>query len=70
MANFKVVEIFESINGEGRRVGQLAIFIRLQTTLCKSLHIQVVQAYVYEKKSILSCLAIALPSLYLLRLIQ
>lgn len=30
MANFKVVEIFESINGEGRRVGQLAIFIRLQ----------------------------------------
>lgn len=30
MANFKVVEIFKSINGEGRRVGQLAIFIRLQ----------------------------------------
>lgn len=30
MANFKVVEIFESINGEGRRGGQLAIFIRLQ----------------------------------------
>lgn len=30
MVNFKVVEIFESINGEGRRVGQLAIFIRLQ----------------------------------------
>ena len=30
MANFKVVVIFESINGEGRRVGQLAIFIRLQ----------------------------------------
>ena len=30
MANFKVVEIFESINGEGRKVGQLAIFIRLQ----------------------------------------
>lgn len=30
MANFKVVEIFESINGEGRRIGQLAIFIRLQ----------------------------------------
>lgn len=30
MANFKVVEMFESINGEGRRVGQLAIFIRLQ----------------------------------------
>ena len=30
MANFKVVEIFESINGEGGRVGQLAIFIRLQ----------------------------------------
>lgn len=30
MANFKVVEIFESINGEGRRVGQLVIFIRLQ----------------------------------------
>ena len=30
MSNFKVVEIFESINGEGRRVGQLAIFIRLQ----------------------------------------
>ena len=27
-------------------------------------------AYVYEKKSILSCLAIALPSLYLLRLMQ
>lgn len=30
MANFKVVEIFESINGEGRKAGQLAIFIRLQ----------------------------------------
>lgn len=30
MADFKVVEIFESINGEGRKAGQLAIFIRLQ----------------------------------------
>ena len=30
MANFKVVEICESIDGEGRRVGQSAIFIRLQ----------------------------------------
>lgn len=30
MANFKVVEMFESINGEGRKAGQLAIFIRLQ----------------------------------------
>ncbi|MDO5788473.1 MAG: putative 7-carboxy-7-deazaguanine synthase QueE [Fusobacterium sp.] len=30
MANFKVVEIFESINGEGRKAGQLAIFVRLQ----------------------------------------
>lgn len=30
MADFKVVEIFESVNGEGRKAGQLAIFIRLQ----------------------------------------
>lgn len=30
MAQYKVVEIFESINGEGRRVGQLALFIRFQ----------------------------------------
>ena len=30
MANFKVVEMFESINGEGRKAGQLAIFIKLQ----------------------------------------
>lgn len=30
MANYKVVEIFSSINGEGPRAGQLAIFIRMQ----------------------------------------
>lgn len=30
MANYKVVEIFSSINGEGVRAGQLALFIRLQ----------------------------------------
>ncbi|MCD8366005.1 MAG: putative 7-carboxy-7-deazaguanine synthase QueE [Clostridiales bacterium] len=30
MANFKVVEIFSSINGEGPRQGQLALFIRMQ----------------------------------------
>ena len=29
MAEFKVVEIFESINGEGQRAGQLAVFVRL-----------------------------------------
>ena len=28
--NYKVVEIFSSINGEGPRAGQLAIFIRMQ----------------------------------------
>lgn len=30
MINYKVVEIFESINGEGKRAGQLALFIRFQ----------------------------------------
>ena len=30
MANYKVVEIFSSINGEGTRAGQLAVFIRMQ----------------------------------------
>ncbi len=30
MANYKVVEIFSSINGEGVRAGQLAVFIRMQ----------------------------------------
>lgn len=30
MASYKVVEIFNSINGEGRRAGQLALFIRFQ----------------------------------------
>ncbi len=30
MANYKIVEIFSSINGEGPRAGQLAIFIRMQ----------------------------------------
>ncbi len=30
MANYKVVEIFSSINGEGPRQGQLALFIRMQ----------------------------------------
>lgn len=30
MNTLKVAEIFESINGEGRRAGQLAIFIRFQ----------------------------------------
>ncbi len=30
MANYKVVEIFSSINGEGQRSGQLALFIRMQ----------------------------------------
>ena len=29
MAEFKVVVIFESINGEGQRAGQLAVFVRL-----------------------------------------
>ena len=28
MINYKVVEIFESINGEGKKAGQLALFIR------------------------------------------
>ena len=28
--NYKVVEIFESINGEGKKAGQLAIFVRFQ----------------------------------------
>ena len=30
MINYKVVEIFESINGEGKKAGQLALFIRFQ----------------------------------------
>lgn len=30
MAEYKVVEIFESINGEGSRAGQLVVFVRLQ----------------------------------------
>ncbi len=30
MSNYKVVEIFSSINGEGPRAGQLAIFVRMQ----------------------------------------
>lgn len=30
MLNYKVVEIFESINGEGKKAGQLALFIRFQ----------------------------------------
>lgn len=30
MANYKVVEIFSSINGEGVRAGQLAVFVRMQ----------------------------------------
>ncbi|WP_300360929.1 putative 7-carboxy-7-deazaguanine synthase QueE [Fusobacterium sp.] len=30
MEKYKVVEIFESINGEGRKAGQLAIFVRFQ----------------------------------------
>ena len=30
MINYKVVEIFESINGEGEKAGQLALFIRFQ----------------------------------------
>ena len=30
MHKFKVVEIFESINGEGTRAGQLAVFVRFQ----------------------------------------
>lgn len=30
MANYKIVEIFSSINGEGPRTGQLALFIRMQ----------------------------------------
>lgn len=30
MANYKVVEIFSSINGEGTKAGQLALFIRMQ----------------------------------------
>lgn len=30
MTNYKVVEIFNSINGEGPRAGQLAIFVRMQ----------------------------------------
>lgn len=30
METYKVVEIFESINGEGRKAGQLAIFVRFQ----------------------------------------
>ena len=30
MAEYKVVEIFTSINGEGIRAGQLAVFVRFQ----------------------------------------
>ncbi len=30
MANYKVVEIFSSINGEGMKAGQLAVFVRMQ----------------------------------------
>ena len=30
MANYKVVEIFSSINGEGKKAGQIALFIRMQ----------------------------------------
>ncbi len=30
MEKYKVVEIFESINGEGRKAGQLAVFVRFQ----------------------------------------
>lgn len=30
MAEYKVVEIFESINGEGQKAGQLAVFVRFQ----------------------------------------
>lgn len=30
MFNYKVVEIFESINGEGKKAGQLALFIRFK----------------------------------------
>ncbi|MCD8232116.1 MAG: putative 7-carboxy-7-deazaguanine synthase QueE [Clostridiales bacterium] len=30
MANYKVAEIFSSINGEGPRQGQLALFVRMQ----------------------------------------
>lgn len=31
MSSYKVVEIFESINGEGMRAGELAVFVRLQS---------------------------------------
>lgn len=30
MAEYRVVEIFESINGEGMRAGELAVFVRMQ----------------------------------------
>lgn len=30
MSNYKVVEIFSSINGEGMKAGQLAVFVRMQ----------------------------------------
>lgn len=30
MTTYKVVEIFESINGEGKKAGQLAVFVRFQ----------------------------------------
>lgn len=30
MANYKVVEIFSSINGEGMKAGQIAVFVRMQ----------------------------------------
>ncbi|MCR5202127.1 MAG: putative 7-carboxy-7-deazaguanine synthase QueE [Lachnospiraceae bacterium] len=43
MAEFKVVEIFESINGEGMKSGELAVFIRffgcnLRCTYCDTLY--------------------------------
>ena len=31
--SFKVVEIFESINGEGMRAGELAVFVRMKGTI-------------------------------------
>lgn len=33
MAEFKVVEKFVSINGEGVKAGQLAVFIRFQDAI-------------------------------------
>lgn len=34
MADFEVVEIFESINGEGRFAGELSNFVRLKDVTC------------------------------------